>query len=166
MSSLKLKKDPSTLALFDSEKPECGMAQDFLSLVVDLTSAYISKNPVKVDEVKTIMREFSDALIDELRFVNQTIANNPTRRPAVAIEDSVHDDYLTCLEDGKKLQMLKRHLMSVYGMTVDQYKERWGLSPDYPSVAPAYARRRSNIAKTTGLGNSNHGKKLAKKKSF
>ncbi len=163
MSTLKLKKDPATCALFDSEKPESGMIQDFLSLVVDLTSAYISKNSVRTDEVKDILKEFSEALVEELKSINQSVANSPSRRPAVAIEDSVHDDYLICLEDGKKLQMLKRHLMTVYNMTVEQYKERWGLSADYPSVAPAYARRRSGIAKTTGLGNSNRGKKSSKK---
>lgn len=152
MSNLKLKKDPAACALFDSEKPESGMIQDFLSLVVDLTSAYISKNATSADEVESLLTRFSSALVEQLKLINQSVANNPARRPAVAIEDSVHDDYLICLEDGKKLQMLKRHLMTVYNMTVEQYKERWGLSSDYPSVAPAYARRRSGIAKTTGLG--------------
>ena len=87
-----------------------------------------------------------------LKEVGESVNSNPGRSPAVSIEDSVHDDYLICLEDGKKLQMLKRHLKTVYNMTVDQYKERWGLSADYPVVAPSYAKRRSNIAKTTGLG--------------
>ena len=72
--------------------------------------------------------------------------------PAVPIEESVHNEYVVCLEDGKKLQMLKRHLKTVYNMTVDQYKERWGLPMDYPVVAPDYAKRRSAIAKNTGLG--------------
>ena len=152
MSGLKLKKDPAACALFDSEKPECGMIQDFLSLVVDLTSAYISKNSVAVDEVENLLERFSNVLVKTLKSINQSAASNPSRRPAVAVEDSVHDDYLICLEDGKKLQMLKRHLMTVYNMSIEQYKERWGLSADYPSVAPAYARRRSCIARSTGLG--------------
>ena len=74
------------------------------------------------------------------------------KEPAVPINESVHDDYIVCLEDGKKLHMLKRHLGSMYGMTLDQYKERWSLPHDYPTVSPSYARRRSAIAQKTGLG--------------
>ena len=75
--------------------------------------------------------------------------------PAVSIEDSIQDDYIICLEDGKKLQMLKRHLHTVYNMTPEQYRERWNLPSDYPMVAPSYAKRRSSIAKQTGLGVTN-----------
>jgi predicted transcriptional regulator len=80
--------------------------------------------------------------------------------PAVPIEDSVTDEYIICLEDGKKLQMLKRHLNTVYNMSLDQYKERWGLPVDYPVVSPNYARRRSQIAKNTGLGVNGRRKKI------
>ena len=79
--------------------------------------------------------------------------------PAVPIEDSIKDDYIVCLEDGKKLQMLKRHLNTVYKMSIDEYRERWGLAPDYPVVAPNYARRRSQIAKNTGLGQTGRRKR-------
>lgn len=75
-----------------------------------------------------------------------------TTTPAVPVEESVRDDYIICLEDGKKLHMLKRHLKTMYNMTIKQYKERWNLPADYPVVSPSYARRRSHIAKTTGLG--------------
>ena len=88
--------------------------------------------------------------------------NNPRRDPAVAIEDSVHDAYIVCLEDGKQLQMLKRHLSTEYGMTLAQYKERWNLPHDYPTVSPSYARRRSAIARNTGLGKT--GRKKSKLK--
>jgi predicted transcriptional regulator len=80
--------------------------------------------------------------------------------PAVPIEDSIKDDYIVCLEDGKKLQMLKRHLNTVYKMSIDEYRERWGLAPDYPVVAPNYARRRSQIAKNTGLGQTGRRKRV------
>jgi predicted transcriptional regulator len=73
-------------------------------------------------------------------------------KPAVPIEESVHEDYIVCLEDGKKLQMLKRHLKTVYNMSIEQYKEKWGLSAEYPVVSPNYAKRRSSIAKSSGLG--------------
>jgi len=76
-------------------------------------------------------------------------------QPVVSIEDSVQDDYIVCLEDGKKLQMLKRHLDSVYNLTPEQYKERWNLPQNYPMVAPNYTKRRSLIAKDTGLGVTN-----------
>ena len=81
-----------------------------------------------------------------------SLTSRATKEPAVPINESVHDDYIVCLEDGKKLHMLKRHLGSMYGMTLDQYKERWCLPHDYPTVSPSYARRRSDIAQKTGLG--------------
>jgi len=83
-------------------------------------------------------------------------------KPAVAINKSITDDYIVCLEDGKKLQMLKRHLKTVYNLTVEQYRERWGLPSDYPVVAPNYAKRRSEIAKSSGLGMSRHRRKKLK----
>ena len=74
------------------------------------------------------------------------------RRPAVNIKKSIHPDYIVCLEDGKKLKMLKRHLKTAYNMTPESYRERWGLAADYPMVAPNYARQRSKLAKDIGLG--------------
>ncbi|PJN93502.1 MucR family transcriptional regulator, partial [Amaricoccus sp. HAR-UPW-R2A-40] len=75
-----------------------------------------------------------------------------TLTPAVPIKRSVTDDYIVCLEDGKKLKMLKRHLMTAYGMTPEEYRARWGLKPDYPMVAPTYAAKRQELAKKIGLG--------------
>ena len=160
MSNLQLKRNHTSSAVFDSSKPESLMVQDFMKQVVDLTAAYMSTSKVTVEEVPVLLKKFTSALMDSLKEVGESVNSNPGRSPAVSIEDSVHDEYLVCLEDGKKLQMLKRHLKTVYNMTVEQYKERWGLSADYPVVAPAYAQRRSNIAKTTGLGSS--GKKKSR----
>jgi predicted transcriptional regulator len=103
------------------------------------------------------------ALADLPHLINQvyqslsTIGTGPapaTERPqpAVSVKKSVHPDYIICLEDGKKLKMLKRHLKTAYNMTPEEYRERWGLPPDYPMVAPNYARQRSRLAKEIGLG--------------
>lgn len=159
MSAIQLKRNQTSSAVFDSSKPESLMVQDFMKQVVELTAAYMSTTKVTVEEVPVLLKKFTNALMDNIKEVGESVNSNPGRSPAVSIEDSVKDDYLVCLEDGKKLQMLKRHLKTVYNMTVEQYKERWGLSADYPVVAPAYARRRSGIAKTTGLGS---GKKRSK----
>ena len=160
MSNLQLKRNHTSSAVFDSSKPESLMVQDFMKQVVDLTAAYMATNKVTVEEVDVLLKKFTAVLMEILKDVGESVNSNPGRSPAVSIEDSVHDDYLVCLEDGKKLQMLKRHLKTVYNMTVEQYKERWGLSADYPVVAPSYTKRRSNIAKTTGLGSS--GKKKSR----
>ena len=132
---------------------------DLLAHVSRIASAYITSHQTSLDEVSNVIGKIYQALA--------TIENNPhgmmnvpRRDPAVAIEDSVHDDYIVCLEDGKQLQMLKRHLSTEYGMTLAQYKERWNLPHDYPTVSPSYARRRSAIARNTGLGKT--GRKKSK----
>ncbi|MDR2598456.1 MAG: MucR family transcriptional regulator [Holosporales bacterium] len=130
------------------------LSQDtILDLTVELASAYMSSNTVSIDEIGSVLKKLFLAVVDIKREAS-SIKNKPSLTPAVPIEESVHDAYIVCLEDGKKLQMLKRHLSTVYGMTIEQYKERWGLPLDYPVVSPSYARRRSDIAKTTGLGSS------------
>lgn len=88
--------------------------------------------------------------------------NELPKEPAVPIKKSISAEYLVCLEDGKKFKSLKRHLRAAYNLTPDQYREKWGLKPDYPMVAPAYAERRSALAKSIGLGQQR--KKAAKKK--
>lgn len=152
MANLQLKRDSVTEAVFDSSKSESSLAQSFLQQVVTLTAAYISHKPVTLIELNTVLKTINDYLVGILREVGKSVTSNPGCNPAVNIEDSVHEDYIVCLEDGKKLQMLKRHLSTVYNMTLEQYKERWGLSPNYPCVAPSYAKRRSKIARDTGLG--------------
>jgi predicted transcriptional regulator len=130
------------------------MSRDMiLNLTVELASAYVSNNSVTIDDIGAVLKKLFLAVVDIRRDAGN-IKNKPSLTPAVPIDESVHDDFIVCLEDGKKLQMLKRHLSTVYGMTVEQYRERWGLPLDYPVVSPNYARRRSDIAKTTGLGST------------
>jgi predicted transcriptional regulator len=127
--------------------------KDLLELAVRLASAYASANLISLDEVGGVVNSLFQTLT-ELNKTSIASRNRSPVAPAVPIEESVFDDYIICLEDGKRLQMLKRHLSTVYKMSIEEYKERWGLGPDYPVVAPSYARRRSSIAKSTGLGKS------------
>ena len=125
--------------------------QELLKCAVELASAYISNHTIALEEIPSVLARAYQCVADTNRNPHALRKNLPLN-PVVPIEDSVHDDYIVCLEDGKKLQMLKRHLKTMYAMTIEQYKERWGLAPDYPVVSPSYARRRSQIAKNTGLG--------------
>ncbi|MDR0640490.1 MAG: MucR family transcriptional regulator [Holosporales bacterium] len=142
-----------------TEKAESLMMQTHVSqeglldLTVKLASAYMASNQVVLDDIGTVLKKSFMAVV-EIKGEAINIKNKPFLTPAVPIEESVQEDYIVCLEDGKKLQMLKRHLNTVYGLTIEQYRERWGLPLDYPVVSPSYARRRSDIAKTTGLGST------------
>ncbi len=122
---------------------------EILSLTAKIVAAHVSKNAVPVDELPTLIRSVH-ASLSGLDRGDAAAAERP--QPAVPIKKSVTADYLVCLEDGKKLKMLKRHLKTAYNMTPEQYRERWSLSPDYPMVAPNYARQRSRLAKEIGLG--------------
>jgi predicted transcriptional regulator len=124
-----------------------------LAYTVEMASAYFAGNDVPVEAIQDVLKKIFLSIADIAKDANN-MKHRPALTPAVPVEDSVHEDYIICLEDGKKLQMLKRHLSTVYGMSVEQYKERWGLPQDYPVVSPSYAKRRSNIAKTTGLGST------------
>ncbi len=132
---------------------------EVLNITADIVCAYISNNTVEITDIQVIMQKVHGAVQDLARHGHGFRKSGPLV-PAVAIEDSVKDDYIVCLEDGKKLQMLKRHLNTVYKMSIDEYRERWSLAPDYPVVAPNYARRRSQIAKTTGLGQTGRRKRV------
>jgi predicted transcriptional regulator len=132
---------------------------DVLNITADIVCAYISNNSVEVADIQGIMQKVHTAVQDLARHGHGFRKSGPLV-PAVPIEDSIKDDYIVCLEDGKKLQMLKRHLNTVYKMSIDEYRERWGLAPDYPVVAPNYARRRSQIAKNTGLGQTGRRKRV------
>jgi len=123
---------------------------EVMRLGAEIVAAYVSRNNVPVDAVPDIIRSVHDAL-DGL---NREPAPIPEARPkpAVPISKSVQHDFIVCLEDGKKLKMLKRYLRSRYDMSPEEYRRRWGLAPDYPMVAPAYAARRSDFAKQIGLG--------------
>ena len=134
---------------------------DLLSHVSRIVSAYVETHKTPLEDLPTVIQNVFHTLakIDSNPAVLTTRTN---KEPAVSVEESVHDEYIVCLEDGKKLSMLKRHLSTMYGMSLDQYKERWSLPHDYPTVSPSYARRRSAIAQNTGLGKTGRKKKHLK----
>jgi predicted transcriptional regulator len=121
-----------------------------IELTADVVAAYVSNNPVPVGELPSLIADVHAAL----GRVGSTSEQPPAdkQKPAVNPKRSVHDDYIVCLEDGKKFKSLKRHLMTHYGLTPDQYREKWGVEPTYPMVAPNYASARSALAKKMGLG--------------
>ena len=122
-----------------------------LANVSRIASAYIASHKTPLDEISTVITHIFQTL-SVIEKNPQGLTAKAHKEPAVPISESVHDDYIVCLEDGKKLHMLKRHLGSMYQMTLDQYKARWNLPHDYPTVSPSYARRRSAVAQNTGLG--------------
>jgi predicted transcriptional regulator len=133
--------------------------EDILKLVTEIVAAYVSKNPVAAHELPEIIRNVH-ATLGGFNAVQEKAL---PRAPAVSVKKSVQDEYIVCLEDGKKLKMLKRYLRARYKMTPDEYRARWNLPPDYPMVAPNYAQKRSDFAKKIGLGKG-EGRKGRKKK--
>jgi predicted transcriptional regulator len=132
--------------------PDNGTASgELLRLGAGIVAAYVSRNAVSADSVPEIIRSVHQALQRLTRDAAPAAAEERPK-PAVPIGRSIQHDYIVCLEDGKKLKMLKRYLRSRYNMSPDEYRRRWGLPPDYPMVAPAYAARRSDFAKQIGLG--------------
>jgi predicted transcriptional regulator len=132
---------------------------EVLSLTSEIVSSYVANNSLPVADLTGVIQQVFQTL--HTLSADTTLGTFGVRpKPAVAINKSITDEYIVCLEDGKRLQMLKRHLKTVYNMSVEQYKERWGLPSDYPVVSPSYARRRSEIAKTSGLGMSRHRRKM------
>ncbi len=125
--------------------------EEILRLGAGIVAAYVSRNAVSAEAVPDIIRTVHQAL-EQLSRTPVGSAPEERPKPAVPISRSVQHDYIVCLEDGKKLKMLKRYLRSRYNMSPDEYRRRWGLPPDYPMVAPAYAARRSDFAKKIGLG--------------
>ncbi len=135
--------------------------EELLKLVTEIVAAFVSKNPVAASELPGIIKNvhatlggFSGCTPD---------GGTAPRPPAVPIKKSVTPDHIVCLEDGKKLKMLKRYLRSRYKMSPDEYRARWNLGPDYPMVAPNYAARRSEFAKKIGLGKGSTPKGKRKK---
>ena len=124
------------------------LSPELLALTANIVSAHISKNAVQADALPALIRSVHDAL----KNVGAVDPEPAKLEPAVPIRRSVFPDYIVCLEDGRKLKMLKRHLQTTYNLSPAQYRERWGLPHDYPMVAPTYASRRSELAKTIGLG--------------
>jgi predicted transcriptional regulator len=130
--------------------PEVRSPEELLRLGAEIVAAYVSRNAVSPDAVPDIIRTVHQALEGLSRGAPPPVEERP--KPAVPISRSVQHDFIVCLEDGKKLKMLKRYLRSRYDMSPDEYRRRWGLPADYPMVAPAYAARRSDFAKQIGLG--------------
>jgi len=122
---------------------------DLLALTTEIVAAHVSNNTVAVGDLAQLINQVYHSLAN-IGSVPAAPAARP--QPAVGVKKSIQPDYLVCLEDGKKLKMLKRHLKTAYNMTPEAYRERWGLPADYPMVAPNYARQRSRLAKEIGLG--------------
>ena len=122
---------------------------DLLALTTEIVAAHVSNNTIALGDLPQLINQVYSSLAN--------IGTPPVEpavrpQPAVSVKKSVQPDYIVCLEDGKKLKMLKRHLKTSYNMSPEAYRERWGLPPDYPMVAPNYARQRSQLAKEIGLG--------------
>jgi predicted transcriptional regulator len=126
---------------------------ELLELTTEIVSAHVSNNTLPVNELPQLIQD----VYRTLSAVGGTSTPSEKLQPAVPVKKSVTPDYIICLEDGKKLKMLKRHLKTAYDMTPDEYRERWGLPRDYPMVAPNYAKHRSTLAKKIGLGTKPRG---------
>ena len=123
---------------------------DVLRMTTEVVAAYVSNNMLPTAQIPDVIRVVHETLGDLVQMENEP--EPEPQKPAVSIRKSVTPDYIVCLEDGKKLKMLKRHLRSTYGMTPEEYRAKWGLKADYPMVAPNYAAQRSAFAKKIGLG--------------
>jgi predicted transcriptional regulator len=130
-------------------------SDDVLELTAQIVSAHLSHNSVAPDAVPALIQNVYRTLLG----VGKEPAAVERPQPAVPIRRSIFPDYIVCLEDGKKLKMLKRHLKTAYNLSPAQYRERWGLPSDYPMVAPSYAQHRSTLAKQIGLGTNPRGRK-------
>jgi len=122
--------------------------EDLLALTSDIVSSHLSNNSVPVSELPKLIED----VYTQLETIDKGEDQAKRPQPAVPINKSVQPDYIVCLEDGKKLKMLKRYLKTQYNMTPEEYRQRWNLPPDYPMVAPNYAQQRRELAKQIGLG--------------
>jgi predicted transcriptional regulator len=134
----------------DTENTEQVPAEEILRMTAEVVSAYLSNNLLPASQISEVIQTVHTSL-NSLGAGRTDSAVEPPK-PAVPVKKSVTADYIICLEDGKKLKMLKRHLMTHYQMTPDQYRQKWGLAADYPMVAPNYAEQRRKLAKAIGLG--------------
>jgi predicted transcriptional regulator len=123
--------------------------ETLITLTADIVSAHVSNNSVAVNDLPVLIQNVHGALTGLGQRAEEP---QPKQEPAVSVRSSIKPDYIVCLEDGKKLKMLKRHLMTHYSMTPDEYRTKWGLAADYPMVAPNYAEQRRTLAKKIGLG--------------
>ncbi|MEM9138516.1 MAG: MucR family transcriptional regulator [Pseudomonadota bacterium] len=129
---------------------------ELLELTSDIVAAHVSNNPVPLGELPGLI----ETVFGTLSVLSQPkVEPEVELKPAVPIKRSITEDYIVCLEDGKKLKMLKRHLKTAYNMTPEEYRAKWGLPHDYPMVAPSYAKTRQQLAKKIGLGRKPKAKK-------
>ena len=128
-----------------TEKPNISV---LLELTTEIVSAHAGNNTVAPADLSQLIQDVYKSLAE----VGSLDSASESLRPAVPIKKSIYPDYIICLEDGKKLKMLKRHIKTAYNLSPDEYRKRWGLLPDYPMVAPNYAKHRSVLAKKIGLG--------------
>ncbi|MCX7315058.1 MAG: MucR family transcriptional regulator [Alphaproteobacteria bacterium] len=123
---------------------------DYIGLTAEIVSAYVSNNTVASSDIPALINQIHSALL-HVSSGDAHVTTEPLK-PAVPVKRSINPDFIVCLEDGKKFKSLKRHLRTQYGMTPEQYREKWNLPADYPMVAPNYAAARSQLAKQMGLG--------------
>ena len=123
---------------------------NFIGLTAEIVSAYVSNNTVAAGDIPALINQIHSAL--QRVSSGEAPSSSEPLKPAVPVKRSINPDFIVCLEDGKKFKSLKRHLRTQYGMTPEQYREKWGLPADYPMVAPNYAAARSQLAKQMGLG--------------
>lgn len=122
---------------------------DIMGYTVEIVTSYLTRNKVEADEIIKIIEDVYNSVSD----IEDSLRQKAVKvKPAVAVQESVFDDYIICLEDGRRLKTLKKHLKAVYNMTPEEYRQKWGLPSNYPMVAPAYAHVRSTLAKASGLG--------------
>ncbi|MBO22777.1 MAG: MucR family transcriptional regulator [Rhodospirillaceae bacterium] len=121
---------------------------ELMKLTADIVAAHVSNNKLPASDLPLLISQVHASLAE----TGGAVGEKSRPSPAVPVKKSVSADYIVCLEDGKKLKMLRRHLKTSYDMTPEQYRERWGLAADYPMVAPNYAKKRSQLAKQIGLG--------------
>lgn len=130
-----------------------GQKTDILRMTADVVSAYVGNNTLPATELNDVIH----LVYGSLQKLNDGQTNSVRSKSKVAVRKSITPDYIVCFEDGKKLKMLKRHLRTVYGLTPQEYRAKWGLPADYPMVAPNYSRQRSAFAKKIGLGRTASG---------
>lgn len=145
------------------ESSELVSRDEILRMAVDVVAAYLSNNQLPAGQIPEVINTVFRSL-SSLDGTSAEVVQEPMK-PAVPIRRSVTPDYLVCLEDGKKLKMLKRHLRTTYNMTPEEYRAKWNLPPDYPMVAPNYAKQRSDFAKQIGLGRKPGEKRRGRKRA-
>ena len=141
----------------DQSNTEANPLEEVLPMTVDIVASYLAKNQIPASEIPNLINTVHGSLMG-LGNAESTAAKTANQKPAVSIKKSITPDYIYCLEDGRKLKMLKRHLRTAYGMTPDEYRAKWRLPSDYPMVAPNYAKKRSAFAKEIGLGRTGKSK--------